>query len=105
VIFRRNRRFADLVRRQLDLFLDENGDLLRQCDDAEREYHRADRDDAEERYGDYHDLLDAGTALLAEMRDTFARTLDDEEADEYAAAFNSAVRKRLPRFALEIEDA
>jgi hypothetical protein len=104
VIFRRSRRFADLVRRQLDLFVEESGDLLRQCEEAERAYRRADRDEAEERYGDYHDLLDAGTALLAEMRDTFERTLGEEDAEEYAAAFNAAVRKRLPRFALEIEN-
>jgi hypothetical protein len=28
-----------------------------------------------------------------------------ERADEYEQAFNRAVRKRLPRFALQIEDS
>jgi hypothetical protein len=30
--------------------------------------------------------------------------MDDETAEEYEAEFNRAVAKRLPRFALEIEN-
>lgn len=103
MIFRR-RRFADLIRRQLDLFeYDERG-LLDDCAAAERAYDQAPREEAEERYGHYMDVVETGTELLADLRDTFARTLDDEEAtDEYETAFNHAVAKRLPRFALEIE--
>ena len=43
--------------------------------------------------------------MLADLRDNFASTLDDEDtADVYVASFNRAVLKRFRRFALEIED-
>jgi hypothetical protein len=102
LIFRR--RFADVIRRQLDLFVREHRGLIEDCLAAERAYDQADRDEAEERYGDYVDLVETGTEILAEIRDSFARTLDEETAEEYEAAFNRAVVKRLPRFALEIEN-
>jgi hypothetical protein len=50
------------------------------------------------------DLVETGTEALAELRDSYASTLDEETAEEYEEAFNRAVAKRLPRFALEIED-
>jgi hypothetical protein len=102
-MFRRGR-FADVISRQLDLFERENRGLIDDCKAAERAYDRADRDEAEERYGDYMDLVETGTELLADLRDHFAATLDEDAADEYEAAFNRAVAKRLPRFALEIEN-
>jgi hypothetical protein len=102
VIFRR--RFADVVSRQLDLFEREHAGLIADCAAAERAYDRADRSEAEERYGDYVDLVETATELLADLRDGYASTLEDEAAEEYEAAFNRAVLKRLPRFALEIED-
>jgi hypothetical protein len=102
MIFRR--RFGDVIRRQLDLFVRDHRGLIDDCVAAERAYNRADRDEAEERYGDYVDLVETGTEVLAEIRDSFARTLDDETAEEYEAAFNRAVAKRLARFALEIEN-
>jgi hypothetical protein len=98
------RRFAEVIGRQLDVFVEDNRDLIEDCIAAERAYNRADRDEAEERYGDYVDVVETGTEILADLRDTFAQTLDDETADEYEAAFNRAVAKRLPRFALEIEN-
>lgn len=98
------RRFADVIRRQLDLFVRDHRGLIEDCIAAERAYDQSDRDEAEERYGDYVDLVETGTEILAEIRDSFARTLDDETAEEYEAAFNRAVVKRLPRFALEIEN-
>ena len=100
----RRARFADLIERQLDLFERENRGLIDDCIAAERSYTRADRDEAEERYGDYVDLVETGTEVLADLRDNFATTLDDDDADEYAAAFNRAVLRRFRRFALEIED-
>jgi hypothetical protein len=98
------RRFAEVIGRQLDVFVEDNRDLIEDCIAAERAYNRADRDEAEERYGDYVDFVETGTEILADLRDTFAQTLDDETADEYEGAFNRAVAKRLPRFALEIEN-
>ena len=98
------RRFRDVVARQLDLFEEEHAGLLADCAAAERTYDRAPRDEAEERYGDYMDLVDTGTELLAALRDNYASTLPVESATNYEQAFNRAVRKRLPRFALELED-
>lgn len=100
----RRRRFADLISRQLDLFEQEHADLIHECVEAELAYERADRDEAEERYGDYVDLVETGTELLADLRDVFKRTLEEETAEEYEAQFNRAVVKRLPRLGLEIEN-
>ena len=97
-------RFADLIRRQLDLFQREQAALIAECEEAERAYDAAGRDEAEERYADYLDLVETGTELLAGLRDNFASTMDEEAAEEYEEAFNRAVVKRLPRFAVEIED-
>jgi hypothetical protein len=97
-------RFADLIERQLDLFADENAGLLEEVDAAEHAYDRADREEAEERYGDYQDLVETGTEILAELRDNYASTLDEDTAADYENAFNRAVLHRFPRFALEIED-
>ena len=100
----RRRRFADLIERQLDLFEREHRGLIDDCAAAERAYGKAARDEAEERYGDYVDLVETGTEVLADIRDNFASTLDEATAAEYEEAFNRAVGKRLRRFALEIED-
>ena len=100
----RRRRFAEVIARQLDLFAVENAELIRECEQAERAYDRAPRDEAEERYGDYVDLVETGTEVLADVRDHFAQTLDEQAAEEYEAEFNRAVVKQLPRFGLEIEN-
>jgi hypothetical protein len=102
VIFRRP--FAEVVSRQLDLFEREHAELIRACEEGERAYARADRSEAEERYGDYVDLVDTGTEILADLRDHYASTLADDVAPEYEAAFNRGVLRRLRRFALDIEN-
>jgi hypothetical protein len=96
-------RFVELVERQLDLFEQEYAGLIRDCDAALRAYNRAPRDEAEERYGDYVDLVDSGRDLLLEFRDGYAQTLDEDAVEEYEEVFNALVRKRLPRFGLELE--
>jgi hypothetical protein len=93
-----------LIRRQLDLFESDNADLIRECDEAERAYDAAERDEAEERYADYLDLVETGTERLAELRDNYASTMEESAADAYEHEFNAAVQRRLPRFALDIED-
>ena len=100
----RRRRFAEVVTRQLDIFLEDNVELVWECEEAERAYNQASRETAEKRYGEYVDVVETATELLADLRDHFASTLDEEAAEDYEAAFNQAVLKRLPRFALEIED-
>ena len=102
MIFRRAR-FSDVIERQLALFRTEEAELIRSCEEAELEYGAAPREEAEERYGAYVDLVEEGTEALAEIRDAFKRTLDDDTAEAYEAAFNKAVKKRLPRFGLEID--
>ena len=96
-------RFAHLVERQLELFRQEHAGLIRDCEAALAAYNRASREDAEERYGDYLDLVDTGREALVEYRDAYARTLDEKVATDYEDEFNRLVRKRLPRFALELD--
>ena len=74
-----------MVERQLALFEQEHAELIRECERAEPAYADADRDEAEERYGDYVDLLATGTDELARMRDTFAATLSAGEDTRYEA--------------------
>jgi hypothetical protein len=99
----RRERFADLIGRQLDLFERERAGLIADADAALRAYDRAEREEAEERYGDYLDLVETGQEELEEIREAYAATLDEDTAEEYRAHFNAAVRKRLPRFGLELD--
>jgi len=96
--------FDDVIRRQLDLFEQECAGLIAECDAAERAYDAAARDEAEERYADYLELVETGTERLAELRDNFASAMNEIAAEEYEHEFNVAVQRRLPRFALQIED-
>ena len=95
MIFRR--RFADLVARQLDLFASEHAALLEDVEVFLRGYNEAPRDEAEERYGDYVDRVDLAAEALAEIRNAYARTLDEDAADEYEEAFEKAAARRFPR--------
>ena len=95
MIFRRNR-FGDLVRRQLDLFEEDEADLLREADTAARAYDDAERDEAEEAYSDYQLVLESVVDSLEELRDTYAMTLDDDSREAYEQAFVRAARKRFP---------
>jgi hypothetical protein len=97
-------RFAELINRQLDLFQHEDAEFLARVEEAERAYDRAGREEAEEVYGRFQELVEFGTETLAEMRDGYAATLDADAAEEYVDAFNDALRRRLPRFALEIDE-
>ena len=98
------RRFSDVIERQLRLFADEHAGLIADVKAAERQYERAARDEAEERYGDYLDLVETATEALADLRDHFSTTLRERDDEEYEVAFNRAVRKRWPLFGLEIEN-
>lgn len=97
-------RFTDVIARQLDVFADDDAELIEECREKERAYNRAERDEAEEAYGDYMDAVETATEALADMRDRFARTLDESLAERYEDEFNRAVRKRWPPFGLEIEN-
>ena len=85
--------FRDVISRQLDIFAaDEAAGLLAEVQEMKRLYDEADRDAAEDAYGDYVDAIDAVKDALADMRDRFAATLDDPE--KYERAFEDAARKR-----------
>jgi hypothetical protein len=96
-------RFVDLVQRQLDLFAAENAGLLNDVEAALGAYDRAPRGEAEERYGDFLDLVETGTDGLIELRENYALSLDPEAADEYRGVFGDVVRRQLPRFGLEVD--
>ena len=93
-----------MIESQLDLFEQQDAAFLARVDEAERAYDRADRDEAEEVFGRFQELVEHGTEALAEMRDAYAATLEPESAEEYSAEFNGAVHRRLPRFSLEIDE-
>ena len=98
----RRRRYGDVIERQLDLFESEDADLLDDVVRALERYNAADADDAEELYGDYQLAIEAATDRLGELRDAFARTLEDPEL--YVREFNAAVVRRWRPLALTIED-
>jgi hypothetical protein len=100
-VFRRAR-FAKVIDAQLDLFVQDHLDVIDEAKERLDAYNRAGRDAAEELYGDYVDAVETGTEILADLRDYYARTLDDP--DLYCLEFNRAVAKRMPAFALEIEN-
>ena len=93
--------FGDLVRRQLDLFAEDDAELVREAEDAERAYDEAERDEAEEAYGDYQLVLEAIADRLGEIRDSYAATLEEDVAAEYERAFVRAARKRYPKLPSE----
>ena len=91
----RRSRFRDTISRQLDLFAaDEAHGLLADVQEMKRLYDGANRDDAEEAYGDYVDAIDAVKDALADMRDRFSATLDERGSEEYEPAFEETARKR-----------
>lgn len=95
MIFRRDR-FGELVARQLDLFAEDEAELLREADEALLSYDAAACMEAEEAYGDYQLVLEAVGDRLAELRETYAGTLAGGARDTYAKAFDRAARKRFP---------
>jgi isocitrate dehydrogenase kinase/phosphatase len=102
-MFKRRGRFGDVIRRQLDLFEQDNLDVIEEVTDRLEAYNRADRDEAEELYGDYVDAVETGTELLADIRDAYGRMLEEGIDEVYEAEFNKAVLKRWPPFAYEID--
>jgi hypothetical protein len=99
----RRKRFGEVIDRQLGFLVADDADLLHDIDTALDAYNRADKDEAEELYGDYQLAIEAATDRLAELRDTYARTVDD--ADAYAEEFNKAVVDRWPALSLTIEES
>jgi hypothetical protein len=101
----RRRRFRDAIDRQLSFFQEDDGDLLEDVDSALARYDAAGRDDAEELYGDYQLAVEAATDRLAELRDSYARGLDEDDAEQYVREFNDSVVSRWRDLALTIEES
>lgn len=101
-MFRRDR-FKQVVDTQLRLFADTHAGLLHECDVALRAYDGAPRDEAEDRYAAYQDHVEDVAEALAGMRDAYAATLAEEDAEAYEASFHRAVGRHLPAFAAEVE--
>ena len=93
-----------MIDAQLDLFVREHRDVLEEAQRAPRaRTTRADRDEAEELYGDYVDAVETGTEILADMRDHYARTLDDAASGTRPSS-TAPSRSGCRQFALEIEN-
>jgi hypothetical protein len=99
-MFRRSR-FRDVVRTQLDLFERDEAALIARLPALREDYDRAERDGAEEAFGEYMDAHALLAEILGDMRDAYARTLEDP--DDYVAEFNRQVRRRLPVTAKELD--
>ena len=99
MIFRRAR-FDDVIDRQLEMFERDHEELAVDAIERLAAYNAAEADEAEELYGDYVDVIETGSEIL----DSYARTLAEGIDAEYEGAFNRAVAKRLPPFALSIEN-
>jgi hypothetical protein len=100
----RRRRFSDLIERQLDLFERDHGDVIEEAADKLDAYDHAERDGATQLYGDYVDVVEEGTEILADIRDAYAATLPESVDEVYGREFNRAVARRWPAFAIEIEN-
>jgi hypothetical protein len=92
------RPFADLVRRQLDLFAQDEAVLLEEARAAEIAWQRSDRESAEEAYGDWQLVADSIAERLLDLRETYAATLEGAAVDTYRRSFGKTATKRFPRF-------
>jgi hypothetical protein len=97
-------RFHDLVRRQLDIFAEDEADLLAEAAEADAAWTDAPREESEELFGDYQLVVDAIGEHLYDVREAYAATLAEEAADAYRAAFNGAALKRFRRLASFLEE-
>ncbi len=95
--------FAEVVDRQLALFASDAAGLLGEIEAALRAYDGAAAGEAEERYGEYVDLIDSARDELEILRESYAVTLDPPAAETYRAAFAERARGRFPAIAAELE--
>jgi hypothetical protein len=89
------KRFEDLLRRQLDLFEIDQEPLLEEADEADDVWTNAPREESEERFGEYQLIVDEIAERLLDVRETYAASLDERTAVQYRAAFNRAALKRF----------
>lgn len=89
-------RYADVIRRQLALFSEEHSALLTRIGAAHRAYDRAGAGEAEERFGEYMDLVEEAEDALLELRDRYAATMADDQRPAYRRDFWRQAERLLP---------
>jgi len=97
-------RFHDVVRRQLDIFAEDEAELLAEAADANAAWTNASREESEELFGDYQLVVDAIGEDLHGVREAYAATLAEDVAVEYRAAFTAAALKRFRGLASFLEE-
>jgi hypothetical protein len=100
----RRGRFQDVVRRQLDIFAEDEAQLLAEASAADAAWTEAPREESEELFGDYQLVVDAIGERLYDVREAYAAMLAQDVAGEYRAAFDAAARKRFRRLASFLEE-
>ncbi len=96
--------FAELVERQLALFAEDEAELLAEAAEAEEAWVRAGRDLAEESYGDFQLVVDAIADQLLALRETYARTLESDAADDVPGGVRRGAARRFRRYASVVAD-
>ena len=86
------------MRRQLDLFAQEEAALLGEARTAEIAWQHSGRESAEEAYSDWQLVADSIAERLLDLRETYAATLVGDAADAYRHSFGKTAAKRFPRF-------
>lgn len=85
-----------MIARQLAMFADDHHDLMLRVEQARVSYTHAGASEAEERYGDYMDLVEEAEDELLELRDRYAETMAARDRRAYEREFWRAAEKRLP---------
>jgi uncharacterized protein YukE len=88
---------------QLALFAADHAAELDDRDRALQAFNQAAADEAEERYGDYVDHVDALRDDLERVRDAYSSTLEPETAEVYEREFNRSARGRFADLARELD--
>ena len=89
-------RFGDVIARQLAMFADDHRDLMLRVEQARVSYTHAGASEAEERYGDYMDLVEEAEEELLALRDRYAETMAARDRMRYEREFSKAAERRLP---------
>ena len=93
-------RFGDVIKRQLAMFMDDQHDLLLRIEQARVSYTHAGAGDAEERYGDYMDLVEEAEEELLALRDRYAERMAARDRLRYEREFSKAAERQLPSLAV-----
>ena len=89
-------RFGDVIARQLAMFADDHHDLMLRVEQARVSYTHAGASEAEERYGDYMDLVEEAEEELLALRDRYAERMAARDRMRYEREFSKAAERRLP---------